>query len=336
MLAIDIETYSSVDITKCGVYAYSQAEDFEILLFAYAYDDEPIKIIDLACGEKLPQSIIDDLTNPKVIKSAFNANFERTCLAKYLNKPMSATQWRCSAVHSLELGLPTSLDKVSKCMNLEQQKMNEGKALIRYFSMPCKPTKTNGGRTRNLPNNDREKWNVFKTYCKQDVEVERAIRKKLEKYPVTDKEWQLWALDQKINDGGVKIDKVLVNNAIKYDSFYHKKLMQEAVKLTDLENSNSPSQLKTWLETKGLKVKSLSKEKVKELLEEVEDGEVKRVLQLRQELSKTSVKKYEAMERAMCIDERVRGLMQFYGANRSGRWARQTSTSSKFTKKQYG
>ncbi|AKA72318.1 DNA polymerase [Clostridium scatologenes] len=321
MLAIDIETYSSADITKCGVYAYTEAGDFEILLFAYAYDNEEIKIIDLACGEKLPQNIIYDLTNPKLIKTAFNANFERTCLAKYLNKPMPPKEWRCSAVHALTLGLPTSLVGVAKCMNLEQQKMNEGKALIRYFSMPCKPTKANGGRTRNLPENNIEKWDIFKTYCKQDVEVERAIRKKLEKYLVIEKEWQLWALDQKINDGGVKIDKALVYNAIRCDESYQNQKTKEAIALTNLENPNSPSQLKEWLKTKGIKVKSLSKEKVKELLGEVEDDKVKRVLELRQELSKTSVKKYEAMKRAMCRDERVRGLMKFYGANRTGRWS---------------
>ncbi|WP_373897798.1 DNA polymerase [Haloimpatiens sp. FM7315] len=321
MSAIDIETYSSNDITKCGVYAYAEAEDFTILLFAYAYDNEEIKIIDLACGEKLPQNIIDDLTNPKIIKTAFNANFERTCLAKYLNKLMSPDQWRCSAVHSLELGLPTSFDKVAKCMNLDQQKMNEGKALIRYFSMPCKPTKANGSRTRNLPEDNIEKWNIFKNYCRQDVEVERAIRKKLERFPVTEKEWKLWVLDQKINDSGVKIDKLLAQNAIKCDKAYQDKKIEEAINLTGLQNPNSPSQLKEWLESKGVKVKSLSKEKVKELLEEVEDETVKKVLKLRKDLSKTSVKKYQAMKRAMCKDERIRGLMKFYGASRTGRWA---------------
>lgn len=323
MLAIDIETYSSIDITKCGVYAYTEAEDFAILLFAYAYDDDEIKIIDLVRGEKLSQNIVDDLTNPKIIKTAFNANFERTCLAKYLNKPMPPEQWKCSAVYSLQLGLPMSLDKVAKCINLEQQKINEGKALIRHFSMPCKPTKANDGRTRNLPEDDIEKWDIFKTYCKQDVEVERAIRKMLEKYSVTEKEWQLWNLDQKINDGGVRIDKLLVENAIKCDKAYQNKKIQEAVTLTNLENPNSSSQLKEWFGSKGIKIKSLSKEKVKELLEESEDDNVKRVLQLRQDLSKTSVKKYEAMKRALCHDERVRGLMKFYGANRTGRWSSQ-------------
>ncbi|AWI03482.1 DNA polymerase [Clostridium drakei] len=321
MLAIDIETYSSVDITKSGVYAYTEAEDFEILLFAYAYDDEEINIIDLAFGEKLPQSIIEDLTSPELIKTAFNANFERTCLAKYLNKPMPPEQWRCSAVHALTLGFGASLEGAAKGLNLQQQKMNEGKALIRYFSMPCKPTKVNGGRRRNLPQNDIEKWKVFKIYCKQDVEVERAVRKKLEKYPVTKKEWELWALDQKINDSGVRIDKVLVHNAIECDKTCQSKKKEEAAALTGLENPNSQVQLKAWLETKGVKAESLSKEKVKELLKEVEDSKVKRVLKLRQELSKTSVKKYEAIERAVCKDERVRGLLKFYGANRTGRWS---------------
>ena len=321
MLAIDVETYSSTDLVKRGVYVYVEAEDFEILLFAYAYDDNPVEIIDLACGEKLPQAVIEDLTNPKVIKTAFNSNFERTCLAKYLSKPMPPEHWRCSAVHALTLGLPTSLDKVAKCMNLEQQKMSEGKALLRYFSMPCKPTKSNNGRTGNLPEHNREKWEIFKRYCKQDVEVERTIRKKLDRCPVVGNEWKLWALDQKINDGGVKIDKLLVENAIKFDEAYQNQKTKEAAALTNLENPNSPSQLKEWLETKGIKVKSLSKEKVKELLGEVEDDKVKRVLELRQELSKTSVKKYEAMKRAVCKDERVRGLMKFYGANRTGRWS---------------
>ncbi|WP_058953035.1 DNA polymerase [Clostridium tyrobutyricum] len=321
MLAVDVETYSSTDLIKCGVYAYTESEDFEILLFAYAYDNNPVEIIDLACGEKLPQVVIEDLINPNVIKTAFNANFERTCLAKYLNKPMPPKDWRCSAVHSLELGLPTSLDKVAKCMNLEQQKMSEGKALLRYFSMPCKPTKSNNGRTRNLPEHNKEKWEIFKRYCKQDVQVEKTIRKKLDRYPAAENEWKLWELDQKINDGGVKIDKLLVENAIRCDGTYQNQKIKEAVALTNLENPNSTSQLKEWLETKGIKVKSLSKEKVKELLGEVEDDKVKRVLELRQELSKTSVKKYEAMERAMCKDERVRGLMKFYGANRTGRWS---------------
>ena len=320
-LGIDIETFSSVDLIRCGVYKYTESSDFDILLFGYAFDDEEVKIIDLASGEKLTQSIIDALINPNVIKTAFNANFERTCLAKYLKMPMLPGEWRCSAAHALSLGLPGNLAGVAKSLNLTQQKMSEGKALIRYFSVPCTPTNANGGRIRNLPNHDKDKWNIFKTYCKQDVEVERAIRKKLEQFPLTDNEWELWTLDQKINDGGVKIDKVLIENAIKCDEAYNSKANIEAAELTKLENPNSPAQLKDWLNAKGIEVESLSKEKVKELIDEIKDDEVKKVLKLRQELSKTSVKKYEAMERAICIDERVRGLMQFYGANRTGRWA---------------
>jgi DNA polymerase len=320
-LSIDIETFSSIDLIRCGVYKYTEAEDFDILLFGYAFDDEEVKVIDLASDEKLTQSIINTLTNPNVIKTAFNANFERTCLSKYLKIPMLPGEWRCSAAHALSLGLPGNLVGVSKSLNLTQQKMSEGKALIRYFSVPCTPTKSNGGRTRNLPHHDKDKWNIFKTYCKQDVEVERAIRKKLEQFPMTDDEWELWALDQKINDGGVKVDKILIENAIKCDDAYNRKAVIEAAELTKLENPNSPAQLKEWLQSKNITVDSLSKEKVKELLDETENSEVKSALKLRQELSKTSVKKYEAMERAICSDERVRGLMQFYGANRTGRWA---------------
>jgi len=321
LLAIDIETYSSIDITKCGVYAYTEAEDFEILLFAYAYDEEQVVLIDLASGEKLPQNIIRDLTSPLVIKTAFNASFERTCLAKYLNKPMPPKQWRCSAVHSLCLGLPTTLEGVSKCLKLQQQKMSDGKALIRYFSMPCNSSKFKGRRTSNLSEADREKWKIFKDYCIQDVEVERAIRGRLEQFPITDSEWKLWALDQKINDGGVLVDSVLVHNAINCDEAYDGKITKEAVAITGLQNPNSPAQLKAWFDEKGIKVASLSKEKVEELLEKVEEVTVKRVLELRRELSKTSVKKYEAMKRGMCTDNRVRGLLQFYGASRTGRWS---------------
>lgn len=318
LLSIDIETYSSVDITKCGVYAYTEAEDFQILLFAYAYDDEPVDIIDLACGEKLSQKIIEDLVNPRVIKTAFNANFERTCLAKYLNEPMQPEQWRCSAVHALTLGLPASLDGAAKCLNLSHQKMGVGKNLIRYFCMPCK---AKAEKKRNLPQEHMERWNIFKTYCKEDVEVERAVRKKLEEFPAKNREWQLWALDQKINDAGVKIDKVLVHNAIECYEAYENEKMKEAAALTGLQNPNSGAQLKCWLEARGTKIESLSKEKVKELIGTVKDSTVKRVLELRRELSKTSVRKYEAMKRAICEDERVRGLMKFYGANRTGRWS---------------
>ena len=322
MLAIDIETYSSVDITKCGVYAYTEAEDFEILLFAYAYDEEEVKLIDLASGEKLPQSIIEDLSSLEVIKTAFNASFERTCLAKYLNKPMPPEQWRCSAVKALELGLPTSLEGVAKCLKLSEQKMVEGKALIRYFSIPCSATKGSGFRNRNLPQQDSDKWELFKSYCKQDVEVERNIRKLLRVYEITESEQKLWCLDQRINDMGVKVDRELINHALACDFKYQEELKNEAITLTGVKNPKSTAQMKKWLlETEGVEIETLSKESVENLLKVVSNEKVKRVLQLRVELSKTSIKKYEAMNRALCKDNRIRGLLKFYGANRTGRWA---------------
>ncbi|MEY8414780.1 DNA polymerase [Tissierella praeacuta] len=319
-LSIDIETYSSIDLRTSGVYAYTEADDFEILLFGYAFDEE-VKVIDLAQGEEIPKEVIAALTDPSVIKTAFNAQFERTCLSKYLERQMSPEQWRCSQVHSLTLGLPISLAGVAKCLNLETQKMDEGKALIRYFSIPCRPTKANGGRTRNLPHHDLIKWETFKEYCKRDVEVEREIRKKLDNFPMGDKELKLWFIDQEINGYGVKIDKRIVENAIKCDEAYQKKLYEEAVKLTGLDNPNSPLQLRNWLEDEtGLEVDSLTKDSVSDLLSKDISPKAKRVLELRQDMSKTSVKKYEAMDRAMCKDERVRGLLQFYGAA-TGRWA---------------
>lgn len=321
-LAIDIETYSSVDLRKAGVFAYTEASDFEILLFAYCFDGEEIEIVDLASGEEIPEEVIEALIDPEITKTAFNAQFERTCLAKYLKMEMLPNQWRCSMAHALTLGLPTSLAGVAKVLKLKEQKMKEGKALIRYFSVPCRPTKANGKRTRYLPHHDKEKWETFKTYCIKDVEVEREIRKKLEHYPMTEKEQRLWVLDQQMNDHGVLVAKNLVNRAIACDEVYQKKLLDEATHLTGLENPNSPAQLKTWLEDKhGIKVESLSKAKVEELLEETENPDVKQLLELRQDMSKTSVKKYEAMDRAICSDERIRGLLQYYGANRTGRWA---------------
>jgi DNA polymerase len=320
-LAIDIETYSSIDLRTSGVFAYTEANDFEILLFAYAFDDEEVQIIDLAQGEELPNEIIEALTDPSIIKTAFNAQFERTCLSKHLNIEMLPEQWRCSQVHSLTLGLPISLAGVAKCLKLETQKMDEGKALIRYFSIPCKPTKANGSRTRNLPHHDLIKWETFKEYCKRDVEVEREIRKKLENFPMEYKELKLWFIDQEINGYGVKIDKEIVENAIKCDEAYQEKLYEEAVKLTGLDNPNSPLQLRKWLEDEtGLEVDSLTKDLVSDLLSKDISSKAKRVLELRQDMSKTSVKKYEAMKRSMCEDERIRGLLQYYGAS-TGRWA---------------
>ncbi|WP_102348336.1 DNA polymerase [Bacillus sp. Marseille-P3661] len=322
LLSIDIETYSSVDLIKSGVYAYCESSDFEILLFAYAFnDDEEVQIVDLASGEKIPADILKAMTDPTVLKTAYNANFERTCLAKYFRKSMPPDQWRCSSVHALMLGLPGYLDGVAKCLKLKVQKMREGKALIRYFSVPCKPTKVNEGRTRNLPEHDLDKWATFKDYCKQDVEVERQIRKKLDAFPIPKVEQKLWELDQKINDEGVLIDNSLVKNAIKADKAFQDKLFEEAVRLTGLENPNSPAQLKGWLLKQGVEVDSLAKKNVEALMSEVEKPKVKRLLELRQAMSKTSVKKYEAMKRSICSDQRIRGLLQFYGANRTGRWA---------------
>ena len=319
VLAVDLETYSSVDLAKCGVFRYTQAEDFEILLFGYAFDDNEVQVIDLARGEDIPKEIMEALTDPNILKHAFNAAFERTCLAKHFGTPMPPEQWRCSQAHALTLGLPSSLKNVAEVLKLENQKMDEGRALIRYFCNPCKPTKANGGRTRNLPHHDPAKWHLFKMYCKQDVVVERDIRKKLDRYPM--QELKLWFLDQKINDYGIRIDTKLVKNAIECDKMHQEKLMKEAIHLTGLENPNSPAQLKTWLEDKhGIKVDSLAKAKVEELLNETDNPEVKRVLELRQEMSRTSVRKYEAMDRAVCKDSRARGLLQYHGAL-TGRWS---------------
>ena len=321
ILSIDIETYSSVDLVKSGVYNYCESEDFEILLLAYAIDVEDVQIIDLASGEKMPERLLHALVDPAVIKTAYNANFERTCLSKYFQLVMPPEQWSCSSVHALILGLPGHLDGVAKCLKLNEQKMKEGKALIRYFSIPCKATKVNGGRTRNLPEHDAEKWDTFKDYCKQDVEVERQIRKKLEAFPIPIAEKKLWELDQYINDQGVQVDEGLVKHAIQADTTYQDNLLKEAVHLTGLENPNSPAQLKSWLLEQGMEVDSLAKKNVEVLMDEVENPKVKRLLELRQAMSKTSVKKYEAMGRSMCKDQRIRGLLQFYGANRTGRWA---------------
>lgn len=322
MLAIDIETYSSRDITKCGVYAYTEAEDFEILLFAYAYDDEEVKLIDLASGEELPQRLTLDLTSAKVIKTAFNANFERICLSAHLKKEMPPEQWRCTAVKALELGLPTSLEGVAKCLKLTEQKMAEGKALIRYFSMPCSAVKSNGFRNRNLPKDDSDKWELFKSYCKQDVEVERNIRNLLVRYEVAESEQKLWCLDQSINDRGVRVDRELINHALACDLKYQEELKNEAITLMGIKNPKSAAQMKKWLlEVQGLEVETLSKEAVEQLLSEVTSDKVKKALKLRTELSKTSIKKYEAMNRALCKDNRIRGLFKFYGASRTGRWA---------------
>ncbi|AXU49830.1 DNA polymerase [Clostridioides difficile] len=323
-LSIDIETYSDLDIKKVGVYRYVDSANFEILLFAYAFDNEEVKVIDLVNDEELPKEVIEALNDNKVIKSAFNANFERTAISKFLNINLKPNEWSCTMIKALTLGLPGSLDSVSKALkfNEDKQKMKEGKALIQYFCKPCKATKVNKGRTRNLPIHDMEKWNKFKEYCKQDVVVEREIRNKLSKYKTTEREIKLWYLDQRINDTGIKVDTELIENAIECDKRYTEKLTKEAIKITGLNNPNSPAQLKKWLSDKvGFEITSLTKESIPEILKQVDDENVVRILELRKLMSKTSIKKYEAMKLAKGNDNRVRGLLQFYGANRTGRWA---------------
>lgn len=321
-LAIDIETYSPVDLGKSGVYPYCEHPDFEILLFAYSFDNEPVKCVDFAQGETLPEEVSAALIDPSVTKTAFNANFERVCIGQFLFMELPIEQWECTMIKSAMLGLPLALGVVAKVLNLEQEKMSIGKALIRYFSMPCKPTKTNGERTRNLPKHDIEKWDLFKSYCIRDVEVETAIRKKIAFFQIPDQEQSLYILDQTINDRGVCLDMQMVNNAIEMDGIYNTKLCSQATDLTSLDNPNSVSQLKQWIsEEMGEDVASLSKETIPELLKNTSNEDVIKVLRIRQEMAKTSIKKYEAMEKAVCRDGRVRGLLQFYGANRTGRWA---------------
>lgn len=321
-LRIDIETYSSVDLIKCGVYKYVDSPDFEVLLFGYAVDDGPVQIVDFTDFEELPEEVMDAMTDPSVLKTAYNANFERVCLTKHFGFPMDPAQWQCTAVHAAYLGLPGNLDGVAKVLGLSAQKDAAGKNLIKYFSLPCKPTKINGGRTRNYPYHDTEKWDKYQAYCKQDVEVERAIATALSNYQVPESEWALWQIDQLINDCGIRIDADMVHNAIACDEQYKEKLLVEAVNLTGLDNPNSGAQLKKWLlEAEGIEVESLTKATVPQLMDDVESDTAKRVLALRQELSKTSVKKYEAMERTICSDDHAHGLLQFYGANRTGRWA---------------
>lgn len=322
VLAIDIETYCPADLTKTGVYPYAGHPEFRILLFAYAFGDDPVRVVDLECGELIPEEVLAALMDGNVLKTAFNANFERVCLSNYFFLSLPAEQWECTMVKAASLGLPLSLAAAGKVLRIGQEKMEIGKALIRYFSLPCKPTKSNGGRQRNLPLHDTDKWNLFKTYCARDVEAERQIREKLNGYGTTETEKRLYVLDQTINDRGILLDMRLVENALKMDDACRKKLTAEACSLTGLDNPNSVAQLKQWIgEETGECVESLSKEAIKELLSGTDAEEVVRVLQLRQEMAKTSVKKYEAMANAVCADGRVKGLLQFYGANRTGRWA---------------
>jgi len=322
-ISIDIETYSGTDLKAAGVYRYVEDPDFEILLMAYAWDDEPVEIIDLAQGERVPDDLYDAITSPEETKTAFNANFERTCLSAWLGVALPSESWTCSAVHAATLGLPRSLADVAKVLGLpeDKQKMRAGKALIQFFCKPCKPTKHNGGRTRNLPQHDPERWELFKTYCKQDVEAERAVRRKLKTVPVPESEHQIWLLDQKINDRGILVDRLLTNQAIAADTAAASRLEEEAIKLTGLNNPNSVAQLKKWLEAAaGITVESLNKATVPDLIKSTTDETVKRVLELRGEMAKSSVKKYLALDRAVNQDGRIRGTMLFYGA-RTGRWS---------------
>ena len=319
-LSIDLETYSSVDLGKSGVYKYAESEDFEILLFAYSINDEDVKVIDLASGEIIPKEILSALSDESIEKWAFNANFERACLSRFLGKRLKPQGWYCTMIWSAYLGLPLSLEKVGEVLKLDKQKMNEGKGLIRYFSIPCKPTKTNGMRTRNLPHHDLEKWSTFKEYNQRDVETEIAIKKKLSAFPMPRSEWENYWIDQNINDRGILIDEVLVDSAIKFDEILREENMDRAIELTGLENPNSPMQLKEWLNEKGLEIDSLAKKDVESALKNAE-GDIKEVLELRQELSKSSVRKYDAMKNVKGKDNRARGLIQFYGANRTGRYS---------------
>lgn len=320
LLAIDIETFSDVDLLKCGVYAYADSPAFEVLLFAWAFDGEETRIADLAQGEMIPAEVEAAILDNGVTKTAFNAGFERICLSKYLGQHLSPASWHCSAVQAAMLALPRSLEDVGAVLGLDKQKMKEGKELIRYFCLPCKPTKSNHDRTRNLPIHAPEKWELFKRYCIRDVDVERAVRNKLLHFPISEKEMELYCLDQEINDRGVKVDPRLVEQAITCDVLHKDIVTQKAYALTGLENPNSVAQIKSWLGEKGLAVESLSKKAVGDLILETE-GDIKEALKLRLLLAKTSVKKYEAIQRSLCKDGRVHGLLQFYGANRTGRWA---------------
>ena len=320
ILEMDIETFSDVDLIKCGVYAYADSPAFEVLLFAYSFDGGETRVIDLAQGEELPGEVAEAVFDGSVVKTAFNANFERTCLSKYFGRYLPPESWHCSAVQAAVLALPRSLEDVGAVLGLDERKMKEGKELIRYFCVPCKPTKANGGRRRNLPCHAPEKWELFKAYCMRDVDVEKAIRRKLCKFPIPEGEMELYRLDQRINDRGVPVDMGLVRQAVKCERLHKEVVTKRAYELTGLENPNSVAQLKGWLGENGVEAESLSKKAVAEMIEE-SDGEVEELLRLRLLMAKTSVKKYEAMERSVCSDGRVHGLLQFYGANRTGRWA---------------
>lgn len=323
-LSCDIETFSDVDLIRCGVYKYADSPNFEMLLFAYAVDDGDVHIIDIAGGEELPEEIIQAIKSDTVVKTAYNAQFERVCLSRYLKLPdgeyLNPQSWYCTAVQAAELALPLSLADVGSVLGLERQKMTEGKELIKYFCVPCKPTKSNGNCTRNRPCHDINKWETFKKYCMRDVDVERQIADKLKMYPISDEEHRLYVLDQIINDRGVLVDSELAEQAVKLNSIQTAVAVEQAYMITGLENPNSVTQLKQWLKENGVEIESLSKKAVKSLADET-DGDVSEMLKLRLLMAKTSVKKYEAVIRSVCSDNRVHGMMRFCGANRTGRWS---------------
>jgi len=337
-LSIDLETYSSADLPKCGVYKYVESPDFDILLFGYSVNEEPVRVVDVACGEKIPESILKMLTDDSVEKWAYNAQFERICLSAWLRKHypehfcsysipedsvgnyLDPSAWKCSRIWGAYMGLPLSLKGVGAVLKLDEQKMSEGEDLIKYFCKPCRPTIKNGGRTRNLPEHDPEKWELFKKYNRRDVEVELGIKAKLSKFPVPDFVWDEYHLDQEINDRGILVDMTLVENAIAIDAKTKDYLRSQMQEKTGLDNPNSVSQMKGWLSDQGIETESLDKKAVKELLSDSDD-DITDVLTCRQQLAKSSVSKYTAMKKAVCADGRARGMFAFYGANRTGRWA---------------
>ena len=323
-LSIDLETYSSADIGKTGVYRYAEAPDFEVLLFGYSVDGATPQLVDLASGEQIPDEVLGALTDPTVTKWAFNASFERVCLSRYLGLPsgtyLEPQQWRCSMIWSAYLGLPLSLAGVGAVLKLEKQKLETGRDLIRYFCQPCAPTKANGGRTRNRPSDAPDKWDMFKSYNLRDVETEMAIQEKLSRFPVPEFVWDEYHLDQEINDRGIRLDMDVVENAIQIDALSKAELTEKMQKLTALENPNSVAQMKAWLAEHGLEVESLGKKEVAAMLRDA-PPDLAEALLLRQQLAKSSVKKYQAMQNCVCADGRAHGMFMFYGANRTGRFA---------------
>ena len=341
-MSIDLETYSDIDITKCGAYKYAESDYFEILLFGVSVNGEPVKVYDLACGDTIPEEILAALSDENISKWAFNASFERICLSNWLkrhcpehfrgysipedpaSKYLDPSSWKCTMIWSAYMGLPLSLEGVGAVLKLQDQKLKEGKDLIRYFCKPCKPTKTNGGRTRNLPQHDSEKWILFKEYNRRDVEVEIAIKQKLARFPVPDFIWDEYHLDQEINDHGIMIDPEFVSNAIAFDERSKASLMSKMRDITGIDNPNSVQQIKKWLSDRGVEMESLGKKEVAKFVKDSignMDGNITEALKLRLLLAKSSVRKYQAMQNVMCSDGRAHGMFQFYGANRSGRWA---------------